>query len=58
MNEDVQPVYTRIYDKITNIKSIHTLDTKIYDLIYFLDMYSEYDNAMMISKKKRYGVGF
>lgn len=51
MNEEVQPVYTRIYDKITNIKSIHTLDAKIYDLIYFFDMYSEYNNTMMISKE-------
>lgn len=51
MKENIQPVYTTIYDKITNIKSIHILDTKVYDLIYFLDMYSEYDNAMMISKE-------
>lgn len=51
MNEKVQPVYTKIYDKIINIKSIHTLDAKVYDLIYFLDIYSEYDNTMMISKE-------
>lgn len=51
MNQDVSPVYTKIYDKITNIKSIHTLDTKVYDLIYFFDMYSEYNNTMMISKE-------
>ena len=51
MNEEVQPVYTKIYDKIINIKSIHNLDTKIYDLIYFFDMYSEYNNTMMITKE-------
>lgn len=51
MSEKVQPVYTKIYDKITNIKSIHILDTKVYDLIYFFDMNSEYNNTMMISKE-------
>ena len=51
MSEKVQPVYTKIYDKITNIKSIYILDTKVYDLIYFFDMNSEYNNTMMISKE-------
>lgn len=42
MQEQIQPIYTVIYNNITNIKSLSILDDKIYDLIYFLDMQNEY----------------